>query len=725
MRRTLLGAAILGVCLAWTIVFSVCVSASANAEPRGAPLLENGHLGLDFDRHTGTLVGLRNKLTGETYAVSGDDFAIEAIEFRLDLAQARLISLERQGQAIKASYQGGPMAIDVTYTLGADHSFAEKRITLTSDRKYGLKQVVLSRPTIAGTDLKIVAYRYPKYGRQPGGEPSCTFFGRTAQGGFFTGVEMPFDASSLDGRQVTLRYAPSLKVGAGERLACEPVYFGVYRRRAGDDESEGVPFRQPSHAGAPSRDEKPESLPLQAESEAMVAMTSAILGPFRFGLVPMACGWHSEMEQGAYTESSVAGDMKSLEFLAECGIDWVSDSHPWGGETQKMNALRADDKYEPGPLVRKFLDHARKVGVKVVMWSSMNKTHAWSGQGRPFRSDKPEWLLDAGAGPPKNAPEWRRNASGVLSAGGNCFANRPFFAWLNRINLEGMAAGQYRSWAMDGDFFGGGGWYTTVVPVDCQSDKHDHLPGDSNYACQRALAELTENVRRQHPDVYVFMCRPPMDLGVWSLRNVDVDFTLLESGTGKNLAAGDLVRTWSRVRVHRDFFPHYVDQPLLFPSRAGGPGMPRDWPSENIDYIMLSALSSSPNQLYYLPTKTGIPAKDKAEIRKWLDWGRKNIAYLKVRKDLPDWPAPGKVDGSAHIVGNGGVVFLFNPGKTALQGQFALTEESIGLKGNGNCRVAQEYPPSDRAVRVASGNTVRWEVPGQTPVILRVELQPP
>jgi hypothetical protein len=38
---------------------------------------------------------------------------------------------------------------------------------------------------------------------------------------------------------------------------------------------------------------------LQAESDAMVAMTSVILGPPRFGLVPMACGWHSEMEQGA------------------------------------------------------------------------------------------------------------------------------------------------------------------------------------------------------------------------------------------------------------------------------------------------------------------------------------------------------------------------------------------------------------------------------------------
>lgn len=328
--------------------------------------------------------------------------------------------------------------------------------------------------------------------------------------------------------------------------------------------------------------------------------------------------------------------------------------------------------------------------------------------------------MDAGASPPKNAPGWRMQAAGTHHAGGNCLANRPFFDWLLRITLEGMATGGYKAWVMDGDFFGGGGWYTTVVPVDCQSAQHDHLPGDSNYACQRALTQLTGSVREHFPNTCVFMCRPPMDLGIWSLRNVDACFTLLESGTGDdNLAAGDHLRRWSRVRVHRDFFPHYLDQPLLFPSRMAG--RPRNWTSAHVDYIMLSALSSSPNQLYYLPTKTGIPEADKAEIRKWLDWGRENIEYLKVRKDLPDWPATGKVDGSAHFVGERGLVFLFNSNKQALEAQFALSAEGIGLKGKGPFQIAQEYPRSNRNVKAAFAATVRWEVPAESSVILRVQ----
>jgi len=658
-------------------------------------VLENDWLGLRFDRAAGNLTALENKLTGETHQVSGDEFLVEADGFRVDFADVKLASLEHQNESLRARYRGKGMTVEATYTLHRERHFAEKQMVVTCERDYGLKKLIVSRASFAAADLKIVEYRYPKFKRSPGTEPSCTFFGRTPRGGFFTGVEEPFDASTLSGNQVVLAYAPSLKMAAGEKLESEPVYWGVYRR-------------------GPRDQEKP-TLPLQSESDAMVAMTSTILGAPRHGLVPMACGWHSEMEHCTYTlRETVSGDMRSLDFLAECGIDWLSDCHPWGGETEKMNALVGNQKYVPGPLVCKFLEHAQKLDVKIVMWSSMNNTHPWWGKGKPFRPDKPEWIM---------TPRLKADTPNPIKrAKANCLANRPFLQWLTRINRQGLATGYYKAWAMDGSFFGDGGWYTTIIPVTCLSNKHDHLPGDSNYACQRALAQLMASVRQAHPDIYIFTCRPPMDLGVWSLENVDACFTLLESGTGNsNIASGDHIRTWSRIRVHHDFLPHYIDQPLVFPSRAGGPQRPPNWPSGHLDYILLSALSTSPNQLYYMPTKSGIPDEDKAEIRKWLDWGRKNIDYIMVRKDLPDWPAAGKVDGSAHICNDRGFVFLFNPNKNPLHGEFKLTEQSIGLKGKGAFKVTQDYPESDRNAKVLHGETVCWEVPGETAVVLMVQ----
>jgi hypothetical protein len=220
---------------------------------------------------------------------------------------------------------------------------------------------------------------------------------------------------------------------------------------------------------------------------------------------------------------------------------------------------------------------------------------------------------------------------------------------------------------------------------------------------------MIAEVRRTHPGMYIVMCRPPMDLGVWANRNVDACFTLIETGSGdSNLAAGDEIRIASRIRVQHHFFPHTLDWPLLFPSYAGGN---QPWPRGHLDYILLSAMSSATNLLVYLPARTGIPADDQAEIRQWLDWGRQNEAFLKVRRDLFDWPAPGRVDGSAHILGDRGLVFLFNPGRQTRAIRFSLNEGEIGLAGGGRYIVTQEHPPGGDAKSCDAGADVDWDVP--------------
>ncbi len=79
----------------------------------------------------------------------------------------------------------------------------------------------MSRPPFSDPKQKIVEYRHPKYERKPGDEPNCPIFGRTAKGGFFTGLEIPFDDSSVNGNCVTLNFA------AGRRGP--PGRFGAVR----------------------------------------------------------------------------------------------------------------------------------------------------------------------------------------------------------------------------------------------------------------------------------------------------------------------------------------------------------------------------------------------------------------------------------------------------------------------------------------------------------------
>ena len=688
-----------------TMVTAVALLAFGQA-PAADPLrLENGTLALRFDAASGTLTAVENKPAGETYNVSGDEFAVEAVEFRTGWGDAKLVEFKAEGDVRTASYQTKELTIRVQWTLR--RHFAEKQITVTSPRDYALKHLIVSRPTFSADGLLIVDCRHPQLGLNKGAEPAHTYFGRTRRGGLFTGVEMPFDSSTAQGRELILGYAPNLKVKANERMVSEPVYLGVYRR-------------------GPHDVEKKDS-PLQSESDAMVAMTSALLPPQNRRLGPMMCGWWSETFRGPYRKpADVEHDMRSIDFAVACGIDVVSDGRTWAGETDTINALREGDKFQLGELPLKLAGYAREQRVRWIFWPSMGNSDPWGGRGKPFRADRPEWRMT-----PRSAA---------------CFAYRPSYDWLVGRILEAMEAGQYGAWCMDGDFFGepgfggspghNGGPGPKGEPAEpwvhrarCESASHDHLSADVDYVCQRDLNEMAGLLRRRYPDLYMFYCRPPMDLGVWSLRHVNACFTVNEwaslegiPGMGpqpKNVLLGDKIRHWSRIRVHRHFFPHYLDSPLVFDAPKSM--SQREWTSEKIDYILLSVLSSSPNQTFYLPSQAGIPPADKHQIKSWLDWGRKNVDYLMVRRDLADWPAPGKVDGSAHIVGDRGLVFLFNPNATPLNGEFALTAESIDLRGEGTFSITQEHPTRGRVQIARSGETIRWEVPAHTAVVLRIQ----
>jgi hypothetical protein len=674
--------------------FVMLAASLAGAAPNVC--LENKSLAACFDSSTGFLVRLVNRLSGETVAIREQGFRIEAVEFSVSPENSRLQSCGKiRPDRMRCVYVSGPRTVTQTYTLR--NHFLEKTLTVRSPSAFGWKSVV---PAIYDLrDAKLDVVRYPN-------QRMVTYFGRTRKGGIFLGLEKDFDSSAVKNGVLSMGYPVSLKVSANQALETEPVYLGVYRLARGDEARAG--------------------LPLQSESDAMVAMTSALLGPPRHGFVPMACGWWSEMEHYTYKDqAAVEADLRSIDFFRETGIDWLSDNHPWGGETGTMNALKETDDYKPGPLVSIKYAYAKKAGLKIVYWPTMNHTHPWWKAGQPFLLHKTEWLMF-----PKKQPREGVMLSGVPFKGsvyGNCIANRPFLNWINRLSLDGMATGYFPGWAMDGDFFGGGGF---VTPVDCPSADHDHLPGEATYACERALTELIANVRKSHPNTFVFVCRPPMDMGVFYQKNIDAVFTIDEMGTPEalpglsgqpvNVMLGDKVRRWSRVRVHHHFFPHYIDQPQVFVGpKSMGKKYP-DWPSEAIDYLMLSALSSSPNQLYYLPTKAGIPARDKQTIRKWLDWGRENVKYLMVRKDLPAWPGVGKVDGNAHIVGDRGLIFLFNPNAGSLTGTFRLDSQTLDLKNRGRYEIAQAYPPASGKRQFRFGEEVKWDVPARGAVVLEI-----
>lgn len=723
-RRTFiarLGSA--GMVLAGTNLMSSCSASQAPEETS----LANETLGITLDPKTGLLTGLENKLTNQRMAIRGDDFEVRTEEFQLDPRNSSLQSLKKtSAESVEATYRAAEATVIAVYKLGRTSHFFEKHLIITSAGPFRLRHLVVSRLAFPDSSLQWVKYAHLK---------CLTYFGRTAKGGVFLGVELPFDTSKQDNQNgLSLGYAPSLKVRAGERLVCEPIYCGVYKRQREDKElprlSQHDSLLTEAFYKQELNDSGRASLPLHSESQAMVAMTSSVLGHPRERLGPIMNGWLSEMDHAPYRDrKDAAGDIHAIDFAADCGVNLFSDARPWAGDFPAIGALRGDEKPQLSKLTLEVAAHARERGVKWQLWHALNNTDPWSlpdrptkigpriPAGHPYRLDKPDWLTE-----PVDVSQIFDHK---IQEQGNCFANAPFFEWLFQTLLDVMESGHFEAWAIDGDFLGGPG---IVRPADCPFSNHDHLPGDSTYACERNLTELARRLRERYPNHYMSYCRPPMDLGVWSLRHVDAVFTIDEyarpiglPGVGPqpvNVVFGDKIRTWSRIRVERQFFPHYLDTPQVFGiphSYHGG----TKWESSGLDYVMLSALACSPNQLYYLPTQSGMPDRDKQIIKKWLDWGRKQIAYLMVRKDLPEWPKAGNVDGFAHVKEDRGYVFLFNPNSKKLPGTFRLAE-AIGLTRGKEFDVVSIHPDHASQHGLSRGTPIQWEVPPHTAVVLEI-----
>ncbi|MGI8966753.1 MAG: hypothetical protein ACR2H1_11795 [Limisphaerales bacterium] len=172
-------------CLFLAGQFAVAISLPA------APKLESDSLSVRFDSNTGGISHLKNKLTGEEWKIRPDDFQVKAGEFVLNSQSARLLSLKRKApDSVEAIYSGNGWRVVTTYRLGRTNNFLEKHLTVQSPTAFAWKEVQVSRISFPDGDLHWQKYPHQK---------TATFFGRTARGGLFLGVEKPFDTSTVEG----------------------------------------------------------------------------------------------------------------------------------------------------------------------------------------------------------------------------------------------------------------------------------------------------------------------------------------------------------------------------------------------------------------------------------------------------------------------------------------------------------------------------------------------
>ena len=108
--------------LVFWLAFSGCFPARGGETLR----LESPFLGLRFNRDSGTLLAINNKLTGETYGIVGDHFSVETTDFHVAFRDAKLMSLRQVAGCVEAAYSHDRLGIQVTYALKSEAAFRRK-----------------------------------------------------------------------------------------------------------------------------------------------------------------------------------------------------------------------------------------------------------------------------------------------------------------------------------------------------------------------------------------------------------------------------------------------------------------------------------------------------------------------------------------------------------------------------------------------------------------------
>jgi len=161
---------------------------------------------------------------------------------------------------------------------------------------------------------------------------------------------------------------------------------------------------------------------------------------------------------------------------------------------------------------------------------------------------------------------------------------------------------------------------------------------------------------------------------------------------------------------------------------------PRNWDYLGYRYSFLSSIATGGwnNVVNMIPARDleewkHFSAADKLWIRNWLRWTVSHKQYLINTRTILDQPALGHVDGTSAIVGDRGVLFLFNPNYKQLSADLIL-DETVGIAQGDTFLLREVYPHQGRMLGKPGagiwkkGDTVHLHLLGTSATVL--ELMP-
>ncbi len=734
-------------------VLMTCLSQVCHAE--ATLRLENACISVEIDRQSGAVHSIHDKEQDVTYPSSGIGFEVTTDAASIRAEKAASVTTKEDGAELR--FTGNGLDIALHYRLGADDHFVEKWLTIrASDGKpYFIKSVVMEDMTTEAFS-EIHFHDDNTIWHCP-----INLFLRGEKGGCFAGIEYPYWELEQKGKEgFRLGYMPNYQAAAGETNVSEKHFIGVYRKEGIHRVSQGpYPGRgrypliskfgglsQHFKGGMPNPvEEVPVEVLDWGEVWAMKEFMRHVL-PNDLSL-PEEGYW---VWQNGWWAGLWGVQPSILDYLKEAGIHDVMTAHTWYGRGVHPLSPPYIDKMRidpmgfpkdtgvagmPGPgAITKGLDHADQSGAKVfldnfkeaefapefVLPKAMERFHEY---GKKIGVHVNSFSIASVCF--QNHPEWAaidengKVCEYLFGRKASCFACDEYADFMFELTDHVFKKFQPRWWGWDGRWlsFWEVGHYRPgnkgAGPDPCYAENHGHLPGDNRYKEWKNIMGFLKKLRARYPKVCLESYYGLHRGGPWALRHLDSAYHYYETH------GADMNRLQSWHQQNDRFRPVYKNSLDLFGKDP-----------KSFRFNVIAGLSIANYCMIGQAYPQFANRENREFFKKWRVWASDHLEYLTVKRDLFDSPGNSPLDGSAHVIGDRGFLFIFRGGFDAGRNQDTALRASIPINRwlqlaespDALYQLTEIYPGEGTDLGVYKyGDEFLYDMPGDPAVIISIE----
>lgn len=695
------------VCLGVILCLAAQTGGQAGAWPSRPLVLESEALRAKFDPHSGALTEILNKATGDVVRFKADSPAFGLGTTTLTLARARLVATGQTADRIVLSFQSGDYTLrriielprqaanprGLNPMIPRNHTI-QRRWEIENSKGGGF---LLTRITPERLRARRAFGQVIQHTDNTLYEASICMFARTGASSLFIGMEYPFTDFESDPGRKTLGLSAKLfhRVKPGEKFVSETTFIGLatLTQRYVLKELSTPPRIIRTHQ---------QVLDL-GEVWAMQEYMKRYVPEYPnydgrrywywlnawWHIANMTPMWdsHPMLKEPLEKEEYAATYRKMIDLESELGIKAFMTGTCYLGMTNAsslspyLQSLKDQpESFKLTPLVEQVQDYARSKGLRGFGWSCADTD---------YRPDRPDlYAVD------KNGKPYA--AAYFLPKGFPCYAHQPNADWFFRLTDTAITRYQLGGWAWDYAWMGG-------RDFACYATTHDHLPGHGAYEQYKNIMECLRRLRERHPDGYISIYWGLKEGGPWAQKYLTDRENLSESAW----ADDDRFQQW--YMQNYNFMPAWLNY-CQFGLSTRGP-----------EYNLMGCLAGGT----HLQIANAKGLMETPELRafflKWMKWADANGEYLRVKRDLFGQPLrEDGLDGSAHMLGGNGYIFLFNPSAQEAIGEIPLSP-LIGLESNGPFTISALYPFEAPLGQARAGESIHILVRPNTAMLLAVK----